>query len=446
MKFKNIIFILLITLTISSLIFSQTKLSGNSKLRGNAKGHKNPPQQVVGPLQAGDSVYPIGFTSNVRDGGSITASVIGTQTQTISGTISSCINDTSGSWRRWCNTDFASGTDGWIAEDRLRRTNSAQGAKSILLMRFVFSDHTGDANPSNANINTYLSDANSVFTQYSYGQITSVTGTIAPSTGSFTLPHNVSFYSAILASDGADGLTAALLNDAHTIALANGFDWTTYFHNMIWIPQDYGIGYTGGALYRGAVMTTTFQDNGYSVIPSMLDRLGMPERANAWNSNDSTVFGSAGTSVPNGDPFDIFGTESLESNFNLYHKNFGSKWIPDANVHQVTANGTYRIYALDTETTITAGRFYGIRMPSYINSGFCATCTEYFIEYRQDVGLVINWGGKQLLDMVPSTETFSDATLTVTLSPFTDPASHTISVSAPSGSTPKFVDVTIGGL
>lgn len=443
---RKSIFIFATILITSILVFSQVQFRGNIKSRGNVITSKRTVGNI-GQLQAGDSVYSLGMSSNVRDGGSITANIIGTTTQTIQGTVSSCVNDTSGSWRRWCNVDFTTGTDGWVTEDRLRRVTDSIGSKSILLLRAVYADHTGDANPINGNINTFVSDAATEFSVASYGQLTSVTGTIAPSSGSYTLPHNYSFYEAFVAADGLDGMCAKILDDLHTVALSNGIDWRNYFFNMVWLPDDYGTsGFAGCRLARGSAMLTTFQNNGYSVIPSMVDRVGITDRADAWNSNDSTVFGSAGTTIPNGDPFDVFGTEELGTNFSLYHKNIGAKWIPNANVHQVTTNGTYRIYASDTETTITSGRFYGIRMPSYINSGFCSTCTEYFIEYRQDKGLLINWGGRKLLDMVPSTETFSDAPLTVALSPFTDPDSHTITVSAASGITPKFVDVTIGGL
>lgn len=430
--------VLLLTLVCMAL----GQIGGRAKLSGAAK-HGKPGTVTVGPLVAGDSVYSIGLVSNIRDGGAITASVLGTASQTILGTVSSCVQDTSGGWRRWCNIDFSSGTDGWVAEDRLRRASSTQGAKSVLLIRVLFSDHTGDSNPTDGSINSYVTDANTLFTSTSYGQITSVTGTIVP--GNLTLPHNVAFYSALGVNDG---MAAAILDDAHTLATAAGYNWTNYFHNVVWYPQDYGTGFQGLSLYRGTAITTQFQNNVYSVVPSLLDRFGMPERSNAWNSNDSTVFGSAGSSVPNGDPYDVYGTEqvSVAVGFNLYHKNLGAKWIPDANVHQVTTNGTYRIYAVDAETTITGGRFYGIRMPAHLNSGFCSTCTEYWIEYREDQGLLINWGGKQLLDMTPGTEIFDDAFLTVALSPWTDPSGHTISVSAAGGTSPKFVDVTIGGL
>lgn len=450
---KTIIAIITLLCVVSCTTFSQTTLKGNVKIRGNGKGGKpSPPTGGVGLLQAGDSIYSIGATSNVRDGGSITANVIGTQVQTVQGTIISCVNDTSGSWRRWCNTDFSSGIDGWVTDDRLRRVTDSQGSKSILIMRVVYPDHSGDSNPSDAQIASYVAHASSKFAQYSYGQLSSITHTLIPTT--LTLPHDYSFYNAILTSQDSSAMTAAILDDAHTVATSAGFDWTAYFYNIVWIPNDPPAIYAGGRLARGAVILTFFQNNDYSVIPSILDRIGMPERANAWDSNDSTVFGSAGFSVGNGDPYDVFGGESTNADFNIYHKNPGSKWIPDANVHIVTTNGTYRIYALDTETAIASGRFYGIRMPAYINSGFCSTCTEYWIEYRENPpvgsggisGLLINWGGKQILDMVPTTSTFLDAPLTTALSPFIDPAGHTISVSAPSGTTPKFVDVTIGGL
>lgn len=418
------------------------QLRGRATLQGRGR-HGKPGSPAVGRVQAGDAVYPLGASANVRATGTITGTLLGTTTQTIQGTVSSCAFDLTGqAWRRWCNVDFASGVDGWVVADSLRRVSDTIGAKTLLIIRVVYADHAGDANPLNIEIDDYVATANTEFSVDSYGTFSPITHTIAPSSGSFTLPNNYSYYSG--ASNGPH--FATLLDDAHAVALAAGFNWEAYSYNMVYVPADYGGGFLGAlSADRGAVMLATFQNNSYSIVPSYLIRLGMGERADAWNSNDSTVFGTAGSVVANGDPFDVFGTEELGTNFSLYHKNLGSKWIPNANVHQVTTNGTYRIYAQDTETAITAGRFYGIRMPGYINAQ-CSTCTEYFIEYRQDKGLLINWGGKLLLDMVPATEHFNDAPLTVALSPFTDPAGHTISISAASGSTPKFVDVTIGGL
>jgi hypothetical protein len=78
-------------------------------------------------------------------------------------------------------------------------------------------------------------------------------------------------------------------------------------------------------------------------------------------------------------------------------------WLSSANILTVTTTGTYRIYAQDTETTVTVGRYYGLKLAGYQGN-------TYWIEYRQSPStgttvLLINWGGLLLLDMTPASGT-----------------------------------------
>ena len=314
--------------------------------------------------------------------------------------------------------------------------DAAHGQKRLLFIRATFPDDSAGTLPTDASLNTSGSTANSDFQKYSYNQF-SLMWTIGPTV---MLPHTTAYY------DAHPPRTTSALADAHALAAANGYDYANYDMDIVYIPQFYGVfrSYPGSNIGREAyswLEPANILNQPYGV-EGFIDEFYLPmgARADAWLSNDNTVFGTNGSLVQNGDPFDVFGTEQVNSNYNVFHKR-AVGWLADASVPLVTTTGTYRIYAQDAETNLSSGRYYGLRIPGYQNR-------TYWVEYRQNAlyggtGLLINWGGLQLLDMTPgSPGGFRDAPLAAGRT-FTDPVGVQISPTAVGETSPRFVDVTI---
>lgn len=334
-------------------------------------------------------------------------------------------------------TTFSSELSFTTATNGVRTTN-------LLIIRLNFPNDS-TSGPSDSTVNANMTTINNFMEEYSFGQ-SDITWDIVP--GTLTSPNTTSFYKDLEVNVGSARRGEQLGIDASDLALGQGFNTNSYDMYVVWIPQLYdwtNSGYFSGYKGISAMHPNVFAAD-YVIMANLISVvIGVSGRANGWDSNDSTVFGSSGAPHSGGiaNPFDMLGGESVQNNLNLKHK-LGAAWILPANIHQVTTNGTYRIFALDTETTLDSNRKYGIRMPSYTGQG---TQTEYWIEFRQTTptnGLLIDWGGLLLLDMTPSTETFDDAKL-VAGNTFTDPDNRTISFIITAGS-PSFADVIIGGL
>ena len=313
---------------------------------------------------------------------------------------------------------------------------SSTGQKRLLFIRASFPDDPSGALPTSANLSSNASQANADFLTSAFG-LFSLNWTIGPAV---MLPHTTAYYNA------NPPRTTSVLADAHALAAALGYDYTTYDMDIVYIPQFYGVftSYQGSNVGRIAyswLEPASILNQAYGV-EGFVDEFYIPMggRADAWNSRDNTVFGTNGSVVPNGDPYDTFGTEQTSVNYSIYHKYFVG-WLPGANIQPVTTTGTYRIYAHDAETTITGGRYYGLTVAGYQGR-------TYWIEYRQSplggpTGLLINWGGLTLLDMTPgSAGGFVDAPLLIGQT-FADPNGVRINPMATGGTTPRFVDIAV---
>lgn len=126
------------------------------------------------------------------------------------------------------------------------------------------------------------------------------------------------------------------------------------------------------------------------------------------------IFGTPGTSsqsVEYGNPFDVMGRGASTAHFSMPFK-WHVGWLDSSEVKDVTAPGTYRIYAHDN--AVHKGRTIGLRLPS-TNSAY-----SYWLEYRPTTtnsrnGLIVNFQGflqKKLdiwfLDTTPASRTSSD--------------------------------------
>lgn len=322
--------------------------------------------------------------------------------------------------------------------------STTAGIKNILFIRARHSDHPDGcgnstcALPSDSDLNSWASSSHSDFQTASLGTF-GVTWTLGPVVA---LPHTVAYYA------GLPAKTTSTLADATDLAQAAGYNWASYDIVIVWIPSQYGVysayvglNYPHIWLEPNDIVGQTYGVEGF--VDSFY--LPMVARANTWRTNDATVLGSAGFADPSGnnDPYDTFGQEAVGSNYSLYHKREVG-WIPESYITTVAGSGTatYRIYAHDTESVLTPGRKYGIKMPGHNG-------TQYWIEYRDANvygfrGLLINWGGLLLLDMTPSpgSNTPLNSPLAIGLS-WTDPEGRIINASASGGASPKYCDVII---
>lgn len=309
----------------------------------------------------------------------------------------------------------------------------SHGQKSVLFIRARFPDDPAGALPSDATLNSIANIASTDFATYSYNQF-SLSWVVGPM---ITLPQPTSFYGSI------SGRTTTVLEDARLLAITQGFNPSDYDACIVYIPQFYGIFRT----YLAAAGDTTWLEPADILgvpygVEGFFDSFYFPmaNRANGWQTSDGTIFGNClgcGGPHPSGiaDPFDVYGSEQIQSNYNIFHKTEVG-WLPLANVPRIVNSGIYRLYAQDAETTVDAARLYGLRVPGYQNR-------DYWIEYRQNVGVLINWGGTMLLDMTPGTGAgFRDAPLTLGQT-FSDPIGNTITFTAGGGANQQFVDLSI---
>lgn len=317
-------------------------------------------------------------------------------------------------------------------------TTSADGVRTtnLLIIRVNFPDDL-TAGPSDATINTQLQEADDYMAEYSFGQH-DLTWTIVP--GTFTAPQTTSFYKALESTSNARR-AEQLAIDVSALAAGAGYATADYFQYVIWVPQLYDWangGYFSAVNGLSQMHLAIFSANYLVQANLYIFGLGGELRANGCIPDGANPLPCTPDAGGLADPFDLLGQEAF-INLNIKHKS-GLAWLLPANVPVITTNGTYRVYAHDTETTRDPGRTYGLRMAGYQG-------TQYWIEYRQtnpSPGVLINWGGLLLLDMVPASGGFSNSPLTS--GTFTDPDGKTITFVGTGGTTPQYVDLTIGGL
>lgn len=321
-------------------------------------------------------------------------------------------------------------------------TTAANGIRNshLLILRVNFPNDL-TAGPSDATINSQMSGVADAMAEQSFGQST-VTWEIVP--GTHTMPNDTNFYKA-LESTSQTRRAEQLALDASAIAAGESFDTNDYDQYVICVPQLYdwaNAAYVTGVNGRSQMHLNIFSMSYLVWANLVITGLGAADRANAWITNDATVFGSAGAPHSGGiaHPYEALGSsEDQTVPLNIKHKS-GTGWLLPANIPVIQYNGVYRIYAHDTETTLVADRTYGIRMPG--KDGI-----QYWIEFRQGQpanGVLIDWGGLMFLDMVPG-GSLNDGALTVG-NTFTDPDGRSVTFVSTGGTTPSFVDLAIGGL
>jgi hypothetical protein len=287
-----------------------------------------------------------------------------------------------------------------------------EGAKTVLLMRIDFSDRPGEP------VETYTgvkltperaqalvdTECNNFYRSNSYGK-TSLKVTTTPV---LRMPQAAGWYT-------ASGNYLQLMADARAAARAAGFDTANFnFDVAAFSGIDFvwaGLGYVGA---KGIWLNGSFDL--HAVAHELGHNYGL-SHANLWMAYDGSVTG-AGESLEYGNTYDTMGSgdDSGSSHFSAWSKNL-LNWLPETDVQNVTADGTYRLLAHDSAAT-SGRRALKIQIDAY---------TYYWVEFRQAItdnkwlsdGAVIYWGyttnrESNLLDMTPgSPDNERDAALGV---------------------------------
>jgi len=261
------------------------------------------------------------------------------------------------------------------------------GGKTVLFMRVEFPDMLGEPTERWGGEPLTITRAQSLieedvrrfFMYNSYGR-TSLRATVTPL---LTMPQPSSYYTAANTPDQL----GRILDDARAAALAGGFDTANYDLDIVAFSS-LPLGFTAasrvgakGVCLNGAFdLSTTAHELGHS--------FGL-RHANLWRTTDNSVIGP-GESVEYGDPFDMMGGSSDDSNGFAGHFNGWFKhrlnWLGDASVKTVVNSGTYRLLAINNPRSVGTR---ALKIPS-------AHGTYYWVEFREFSPNPIGLSGAQI--------------------------------------------------
>ncbi|MDB5048115.1 MAG: collagenase [Fibrobacteres bacterium] len=238
-------------------------------------------------------------------------------------------------------------------------TKVYSGKLKAMVIRIGFSDapysvDTATINKTNATINTlYRSMSRNTFEWdwRTYDKILIAPGTAADYGANFN-----SLQSWITTQITAAALKRGTDYDVYVASfpqIAVGWAGLSNLRDADWINGSYSAGVTGHEL-------------GHS--------LGLPHAHSIEAGTD--MFGTPGTTTQTneyGNPYDIMGRGGSTGHFNVLYK-WRIGWEDSAEIKEVKASGTYRIYAQDN--AVHKGRTIGIRVPSG-NINYA-----YWFEYR----------------------------------------------------------------
>ena len=284
------------------------------------------------------------------------------------------------------------------------------GTKKLLYLRVAFPDIMRDPQ-TEASCYENLRKATEYYMTNSYGRFY-LTPTVAPL---IVLPYSQSWYNSSTSVIGNQANGEFVLRDhALTIAARMGYDPSSYDLDVV--QYEGGPGSFGGLGYVGAGGVWLKTSSVAVLTHELGHNLGL-FHANYWVTDKPTLTGP-GLNQEYGNKFDVMGSTggSVMGPMVSVHKSILS-WLSPGAIHQVTANGTYRIYQGDQDRADADKRYaMAVKMDSE---------RDYWFEFRQThltnptfmSGLMVNWsawgsgdrnnqafgsnGGAHLLDMTP---------------------------------------------
>ncbi len=313
-----------------------------------------------------------------------------------------------------------------------------EGTKKLILIRVDFSDLAG-APFSDGTGTTLISGLNDYYMESSYGRSGFyLNGSGSAVTATLRMPQTAAYY-------GGNDAFLQLRTDARNAATTNGYMLGNYDYDIICFGAVPGWGWAG----LGYVGAAGVWLRSYFTVGVAGHELGHNyglNHANYWDTSGQSVIGN-GSSIEYGDNQDTMGSANGGSyHFNARYKSY-MNWIRSDESTNVTASGTYRIYAHDDATTT------GLRGLKIARS----STTNYWVEFRQKFtsnkwlmsGAGIRWAGNgsersHLLDTTPgSPDGKSDAALVLGRT-FSDTAAGVhITTLRKGGTTPESLDVTV---
>jgi len=319
------------------------------------------------------------------------------------------------------------------------------GTRKILVIMVDFSDIPGGA-VSQTIAQASLDDVTAFIRSNAFNQLNFIAKDVTPV---LRMPQTGGYYA-------NHGDPYQLMQDARNAAASAGFNSSNYDYDVITFAN---IGFPWGGLGFVGAKGSWVQGNFHrGVTAHELGHNFGNWHANSWVS--STVVGTDGTHMEYGNPFDVLGNAgNYPRNHHSANFKYLNGWLPNAYIHTVTADGTYRIHAQDFGGNLDPARKYAIRIPVSIYAD--GETMDYWLDFRQGYtgnsatanGAVLKWGNdfgtsraSRLLDTQPDTlGNMEDAPLLVGRT-FTDPArSLSITTLAKGGSgADTYLDIQIG--
>ena len=226
-------------------------------------------------------------------------------------------------------------------------TSTALGALKVLYIPMTFLDQ--NATPaSEATCYSVMKQVSDYYTAQSFGKLTILTTVTPP----VRLPHTEAWYIAKDAEVDGLGLEHA---DARAAVRAMGYDTNAF--NTIVVRLNGGPRATGG--WGGGNSVWTYYDDAGIVGHEIGHTFGLAH-ANFWDTTGKSAIGS-GASQEYGDSYDVMGGGGVpKGQYNIWAKqNLG--WLKPEQLWNVTASGTYRIYAHDANL-LDPQRRYGLNI------------------------------------------------------------------------------------
>jgi PKD domain len=221
---------------------------------------------------------------------------------------------------------------GPMTPDTVALNPYTSGPKTFLFIRVRFADQAESALPTDAQVQTQITGLNDFMRDFSYGQLSSVTGTITPI---LLLANPTQYY-----IDHGDGF---ILTEARTLATAAGFNYLNY--NFETVRYVGGPGAFAGQAYVGARGMWLKSSDAGVAAHELGHNLGLLH-ANYWVTTNADPLG-VGANSEYGNPFDRLGSGSSRTAHFTASAKARLVWLAPDRSTRMWGSGNYTLQAQD---------------------------------------------------------------------------------------------------